>query len=61
MTPDAMRAARNRLQLTQTGLAERLGLHIRTIAGYERGQNPIPRHIELAIETLETRDADPLS
>lgn len=61
MTPDAMRQARERLRLTQTGLAQKLGLHLRTIAGYERGQNPIPRHIELAIETLETRDADPLS
>lgn len=61
MTPAAMRAARNRLHLTQTGLAEKLGLHLRTIAGYERGQNPIPHHIGLAIEALETRDADPLS
>lgn len=61
MTPAALRAARERLKLTQQGLAERLGLHVRTIAGYERGQNAIPRHIALAIETLETRYADPLS
>jgi DNA-binding XRE family transcriptional regulator len=55
-----MKQARQRLGLTQTGLAQKLGLHLRTIAGYETGQNDIPHHIGLAIETLETRNADPL-
>jgi DNA-binding XRE family transcriptional regulator len=60
MTPAEMKQARDRLKLTQTGLAQKLGLHVRSIAGYEAGTQRIPHAIELAIETLETRDADPL-
>lgn len=56
MTPATLKHARARLGLSQTGLARELGLHLRTIAGYERGQNPIPRVVSLAIAYLETQN-----
>lgn len=54
MTPSTLKTARQRLGLSQTALARELGLHLRTIAGYERGQNPVPRHVALAVAYLET-------
>lgn len=62
MTPAALKQARQRLGLTQTGLAQRLGLSLRAIAGYEtRHDRDVPHHIALAVEALEARDADPLA
>jgi len=47
-----LRAARARLKLSQAKLADVLGLHWVTICNYERGQDPIPRLVALAIEAL---------
>jgi transcriptional regulator with XRE-family HTH domain len=52
MTPDDLRAYRKRLGITQTQLAEALGLSRRAIIRYEDGTRPIPRPVELACETI---------
>jgi transcriptional regulator with XRE-family HTH domain len=52
MTPADLKAYRARMGFTQGTLAKKLGRHIRTIAGYERGQNTIPRVVELAVIKL---------
>ena len=42
MTPDEIKAVRKLLGRTQVGLAERLGVHRRTVQGWELGTVPIP-------------------
>jgi transcriptional regulator with XRE-family HTH domain len=54
MTPDTLKTKRKGLGLSQTALARALGLHLRTIAGYELGHYPVPRHVALAVAYLET-------
>lgn len=54
MTPAELKAARRRLALSQPGLARRLGVNVRTLAGWEIGERPVPRTAELAIAHLET-------
>jgi len=39
--------------LSQSQLAERLGVHVRTISKWERGVNPVPAVIDLALSALE--------
>ena len=42
-------AARKALGMSQSQLAETLGLHPMTISKYERGVDPIPRTVALAM------------
>lgn len=58
MTPDAIKAARQRLGLSQSGLAERLRLGPngeRTVRRWESGDTPISGPASLAIELLLTK------
>jgi transcriptional regulator with XRE-family HTH domain len=43
---------RKELNLTQTELAERLGVHQTTISRFETGDLPLDKRTELAIEAL---------
>lgn len=56
MTPHELWLTRNKLGLTQTGLAVALGLSekngSRTIRRWEQGKWPIPKSIELALGML---------
>lgn len=55
MTPKEFKIKRVTLDLTQSQLAEQLGLQGNTISRYETGDLPIPKTVELAIEALECR------
>lgn len=55
MTPAQLLATRTRLNLTQSQLAEKLGLHRSAIAQMESGEKPIRLVTELAIEHIECR------
>jgi len=57
MTPDEFRAIRKSLGLTQEALAERLGQHRITISRYERGREPIPPVVALAMQALRDQAA----
>ena len=59
MTPREFRRARENLGITQAELATALGLSVRTIAQYERGERwdngrpvVVPLVVELALSTL---------
>lgn len=54
MTPADFRAARKRLKLTVSEMAEALGVGTRTINRYN-WEGPIPKMAALAIEALESR------
>jgi DNA-binding transcriptional regulator YiaG len=56
MTPGEFRAALARLQLTQTALAKRWGINLRTIQSWATGERPIPATVTmlLRLETMET-------
>lgn len=65
MTNSELVALRQRLGMTQTQLAEALGMSISRIADYEagitRGRNTpaaIPRTVELALAELERNEHD---
>ncbi len=47
-----LREARQEMELTQTGLAEELGVRKNTVYRWESGLLAIPRTVELAIDTL---------
>ena len=53
MTPDDYRKSRLKLGLTQTALAELVGVWRETISKREAGTLPISRESELALEALE--------
>lgn len=52
MAPEALRATRRALVMTQTQLAAALGLSKRAIAHYELGTRPIPQVVALACLAL---------
>lgn len=57
MTPIEIKTIRKALGLTQQGLADALGVALRTYTDWERGVRPIPRTAELALSyLLETMD-----
>ena len=43
MTAEQLKRARKALELEQTELAKRLGVHPMTISKWERGTSPIPK------------------
>lgn len=55
MTPKEIKARREALSLSQTDLAEALGVHKRTVAAWEQGRQKIPAYLALAFETLERK------
>ena len=55
MTPDELKEVRSRLGLTQTQLANELGVTLNAVQRWEAGERPIRRVTELALETLERR------
>lgn len=52
MTSDELKAKRKALGLTQAQLAEQFGLHRVTIANWERGSQPIPEVVAIALTAL---------
>jgi transcriptional regulator with XRE-family HTH domain len=52
MTGKRFKQIRTRLGLTQTRLAELLGVWANTVAVWERGEKPIPGPVELAMQLL---------
>jgi len=54
MTPEHFKRARQGFSLTQTDLAETLGLRARQVKRYERGDTPIPKTVALIIRGFET-------
>lgn len=61
MSGSQIKAARERAQLTQQQLAERLGVGLRTVGNWERGET-VPKNRMAAIEALlgEPDANDPL-
>lgn len=55
MNGEQLRTIRRRIRLTQTALAEHIGVAANTVARWERGELPIPRHMDLTLEALEIR------
>jgi len=52
MTEAEIKKARQRLGMTQAGLAEALGMQRNSVARMERGEQPIMRTTELAVKYL---------
>ena len=52
MTGAELRRARLRLGLSQTGLAEAIGMRKNSVARMERGELPVMKHTELAVKYL---------
>lgn len=55
MTPDQYRKQREKLGLTQAGLAAELEVTRETVNRRESGEQPITREAELAIRSLRPR------
>lgn len=55
MTQQELVALRERLDLTQQQLAEKLGIDRVTVARWETGARAIPAFLGLALETVERR------
>lgn len=57
-----MRDIRRQLSLTQNELADRLGVQQSTISRYERGDLPIDKRTQLALDALVTAsEAQPVT
>jgi DNA-binding transcriptional regulator YiaG len=52
MTKKEFRTLRGLIKLSQANLAKELGVTLRTVARWERGEFPIPRVAELALRNL---------
>jgi transcriptional regulator with XRE-family HTH domain len=52
MTPTDLRALRERLGLTQSALADALGMHANTVACMERGEKPISERTGAALDMV---------
>jgi DNA-binding transcriptional regulator YiaG len=52
MTADEFAAKRSHLGLSQSELAERLGVHVRTIGKWERGERGIPEPVARLLATI---------
>ena len=56
MTPESFKARRLALGLTQPQLAVKLGVKNRiTLYRWETGISPVPRAVELALQTMRAR------
>ena len=52
MTGEQLRQARHRLNMTQTELAEAIGMRKNSIALMERGERPVVKGTELSVKYL---------
>jgi len=52
MTKGQFRKLRNSIGLSQTKLAQEMGVTLRTVSRWETGEFPIPRIAELALMTV---------
>jgi DNA-binding XRE family transcriptional regulator len=57
MSPEEYKATREKLALTQGGLAARLGVTRKTVNARENGQTPITHEAALAIRALKPKRA----
>jgi transcriptional regulator with XRE-family HTH domain len=55
MDKNTLKKRRGRLGMTQADLAAELGVASNTVSRYETGSLPIPAHMSLVLEALETR------
>ncbi len=49
---ETLKAARQRARLSQTSLADELGIHFRTVQNWEKGTTQIPTSVQLALDKL---------
>ena len=49
---DTLKTARQKAKLSQTSLADELGVHFRTVQNWEKGTTPIPTSVQLALDKL---------
>jgi transcriptional regulator with XRE-family HTH domain len=59
---DILKEARMKAKLSQSSLADELGVHFRTVQNWEKGTTPIPISVQLALDKLlgdETSDYVP--
>ena len=52
MTKKQFKKLRKSIHLSQTKLAQEMGVTLRTVSRWERGNFPIPRIAELALKTV---------
>lgn len=52
MTSEEFKATRDRLNLTQAGLADKIGLSERSIRYYEQGGRPVPATVSILLEAF---------
>lgn len=60
MTPEALKELRRRLGLTQQGMADRLGVHLRTYQQWEYGRRKPRAAAVRLIELTFPRTGEPL-
>ncbi|MBA3241067.1 MAG: helix-turn-helix transcriptional regulator [Acidobacteria bacterium] len=58
MSPEEFKRRREELGMTQDEIASALGIKMMTVSRWERGVHPIPRHIGLALESIERRQKE---
>ena len=60
-TKDSLKEERTKAKLSQTALADELGVHFRTVQNWEKGTTPIPASVLPALDKLfgETQDVVP--
>jgi DNA-binding XRE family transcriptional regulator len=59
MTPEELRAARERLEMTQAELAAALDIRRSSVSDMERGEKPIRRVTALAVEHIVHQELGP--
>lgn len=60
-TKDNLKEERTKAKLSQTALADELGVHFRTVQNWEKGTTPIPASVLPALDKLlgESQDVVP--
>lgn len=53
MQSEEFRKIRDEIRMTQEKMARQLGISSQSVSRYERGREPIPKYIELAVKQLE--------
>lgn len=57
MTPAELIALREHLGIPQKEMAQRIGMHPRTLRRYELAEMPIPKPVEIALRQIESEIA----